>query len=56
MLGFVRGWGVAQAGIVAIVLSALWLANSLWLGRQQEAMAIRQTDEEETGLKRTAAA
>ena len=33
------GWGIKQAGIVAIVLSALWLVNSVWLGRRQEALA-----------------
>jgi AAA family ATP:ADP antiporter len=33
------GWGIKQAGIVAIVVSALWLLNSLWLGRRQQAMA-----------------
>jgi len=37
-LGLV-GWGLKQAGIVAIVVSALWLANSLWLGRRQQALA-----------------
>jgi AAA family ATP:ADP antiporter len=33
------GWGIKQAGIVAVVVSALWLVNSLWLGRRQEALA-----------------
>jgi ATP:ADP antiporter, AAA family len=37
-LGLV-GWGLKQAGIVAIVVSAFWLANSLWLGRRQQALA-----------------
>jgi AAA family ATP:ADP antiporter len=36
------GWGVTQAAAVAIVLSALWLANSLWLGRRQEILAKEQ--------------
>lgn len=33
------GWGITQSAIVAVVLSALWFVNSLWLGRRQEAMA-----------------
>jgi len=37
-IGFV-GWGIKEAGIVAVVVSALWLANSLWLGRRQEKLA-----------------
>jgi AAA family ATP:ADP antiporter len=36
------GWGIKQAGIVAIVLSGLWLINSVWLGRRQELLAARQ--------------
>jgi len=36
------GLGAAQAGIVAIVVSALWLANSLWLGRRQVVLAQEQ--------------
>jgi AAA family ATP:ADP antiporter len=36
------GWGITQSAVVAIVLSALWLANSLWLGKRQEAMAAEQ--------------
>jgi AAA family ATP:ADP antiporter len=44
------GWGVTQAAAVAIVLSALWLANSLWLGRRQEILAKEQiTAERESG-------
>ena len=31
-----------EAGIIAIVLSALWLANSLWLGKRQEVLAEQQ--------------
>lgn len=38
------GLGATQAGMVAIALSALWLVNSLWLGRRQEAMAEEQGD------------
>jgi AAA family ATP:ADP antiporter len=36
------GWGIKEAGVVSIVLSALWLFNSLWLGKRQEAMAAEQ--------------
>lgn len=36
------GWGVTQAAIVAAILSALWLVNSLWLGKRQEALAEEQ--------------
>jgi AAA family ATP:ADP antiporter len=36
------GWGVKEAGIVAIVLSGLWLVNSVWLGRRQEVLAREQ--------------
>jgi AAA family ATP:ADP antiporter len=38
-LGLV-GWGIKQAGIVAVVVSAVWLVNSFWLGRRQQAMAV----------------
>jgi AAA family ATP:ADP antiporter len=47
------GWGIKQAGIVAIVLSALWLVNSVWLGRRQELLAKRQ---ERDGVAEAAAA
>jgi ATP:ADP antiporter, AAA family len=33
------GWGATQAAVVAVVLSAAWLANSLWLGKRQEVLA-----------------
>ena len=36
------GWGIKEAGVVSVVLSALWLFNSLWLGKRQEAMAAEQ--------------
>ena len=36
------GWGVTQAAVVAVVLSAAWLANSLWLGKRQEVLAEAQ--------------
>ena len=50
------GWGIKQAGIVAIVLSALWLVNSVWLGRRQEALAERQADAERNGVAEAAPA
>ncbi|MEA2949057.1 MAG: antiporter, family [Alphaproteobacteria bacterium] len=37
------GWGVTQAAVVAVVLSAAWLANSLWLGKRQEVLAEAQS-------------
>jgi ATP:ADP antiporter, AAA family len=33
------GFGGVQIALAAIVLSALWLLNGLWLGRRQEALA-----------------
>jgi ATP:ADP antiporter, AAA family len=36
------GSGGAQASLVAVVLSAFWLANALWLGRRQEEIAATQ--------------
>jgi AAA family ATP:ADP antiporter len=36
------GWGVTQAAFVAVVLSLAWLANSLWLGKRQEALGAEQ--------------
>jgi AAA family ATP:ADP antiporter len=36
------GFGGVQMSIVALLLSAVWLANSLWLGRRQEEMAAEQ--------------
>ena len=41
LIGMV-GWGIKEAGVVAVVLSAVWLVNSLWLGRRQEALAKEQ--------------
>ena len=49
------GMGLIQAGIVAIVLSALWLANSLWLGKRQEALAEQQDNAEQDGRAQAAA-
>jgi len=40
------GWGVAQAALVAIVLSVAWFANGLWLGRQQRGLAEEQANAE----------
>lgn len=34
------GLGIAGVAVVAVPLSALWLANSLWLGRRQAKMAV----------------
>src|SRR4029077_18362453 len=41
LVGFI-GWGIKEAGVIAIVLSALWLANSLWLGKRQGNLAEQQ--------------
>jgi ATP:ADP antiporter, AAA family len=35
------GWGIKGAGVVSLVLSAIWLLNSLWLGKRQETMATK---------------
>ena len=40
------GWGATQAAVVAIILSAAWLANSLWLGKRQEVLAEQEIDGE----------
>jgi AAA family ATP:ADP antiporter len=40
------GWGVKEAGVIAIAVSAFWLVNSLWLGKRQEALAEQQADTE----------
>jgi len=34
------GLGIAGVALVAVPLSALWLANSLWLGRRQAVLAL----------------
>lgn len=49
------GWGIKEAGIVSIVLSALWLVNSVWLGRRQEALAKQQAQAERNGVAEAAA-
>ncbi len=36
------GLGLMQVSVVAAVLSALWLANSWWLGRRQDVLAREQ--------------
>jgi len=36
------GWGMAQAAVVAVLLSLAWLVNSLWLGKRQEALCEEQ--------------
>jgi ATP:ADP antiporter, AAA family len=40
------GFGATQAAMVAVILSAAWLANSLWLGRRQAILATQDTDRE----------
>jgi AAA family ATP:ADP antiporter len=54
LIGMV-GWGIKEAGILAVVISAAWLVNSLWLGRRQEAMAKEQANAVENGAARAAA-
>jgi AAA family ATP:ADP antiporter len=49
------GWGLKEAGIVAIALSALWLVNSFWLGKRQEALAEQQAVAEQNGVAAAAA-
>jgi hypothetical protein len=38
------------------VLSALWLANSLWLGKRQEILAEQQADAERNNAEAAATA
>ena len=42
------GLGLIQVSIVAAVISGLWLANSLWLGRRQDVLANQQEAGSET--------
>ena len=37
------GLGPNQIGLAAVIVSAIWLANALWLGREQDAMAAAET-------------
>ena len=37
------GMGSREIGLAAVILSAIWLANGLWLGRKQDAMAAEET-------------
>ena len=37
------GMGTKEIGLAAVILSAIWLANGLWLGRKQDAMAAEET-------------
>jgi AAA family ATP:ADP antiporter len=55
LIGMV-GWGIKEAGVVSVALCALWLVNSVWLGRRQEAMAKEQAKAEDDGAARAAAA
>jgi hypothetical protein len=49
------GLGFTEAAIIAVVLSGLWLVNSLWLGRRQEVLAAEQKIAgEENGSERAA--
>jgi AAA family ATP:ADP antiporter len=38
------GLGIAGVAFVAVPLSAAWLLNALWLGRKQEAMAVKDVE------------
>jgi ATP:ADP antiporter, AAA family len=49
LIGMV-GWGIEEASFVAIALSALWLVNSFWLGKRQEALARQQAEVEQDGV------
>jgi AAA family ATP:ADP antiporter len=40
------GWGIKEAGFVSVVVSALWLVNSVWLGKRQEVLARQQAGAE----------
>ncbi len=40
---------VAALAVAAVPLSLAWLANALWLGRRQEALAREQAGDEATG-------
>jgi AAA family ATP:ADP antiporter len=37
------GMGSREIGLAAVILSAIWLVNGLWLGRKQDAMAAEET-------------
>jgi AAA family ATP:ADP antiporter len=37
------GMGAEEIGLVAVVLSVIWLANGLWLGRKQDTLAAAET-------------
>ena len=43
MLSSRLGMGTKEIGLAAVILSAIWLVNGLWLGRKQDAMAAEQT-------------
>jgi AAA family ATP:ADP antiporter len=55
LIGMV-GWGIKEASFVAVALSALWLVNSFWLGKRQEALAKQQAEAEKNGVAGAAAA
>ncbi|HXN42813.1 MAG TPA: MFS transporter [Xanthobacteraceae bacterium] len=37
------GMGSREIGLAAVILSAIWLVNGLWLGRKQDMMAAEET-------------
>ena len=37
------GMGAKEIGLAAVILSAIWLVNGLWLGRKQDMMAAEET-------------
>jgi AAA family ATP:ADP antiporter len=37
------GMDAKEIGLAAVILSAIWLANALWLGRKQDTMAAQET-------------
>ncbi|HWB45606.1 MAG TPA: MFS transporter, partial [Hyphomicrobiaceae bacterium] len=39
------GFGATGLAVAAAILAALWLADGLWLGRQQEVLAARQDED-----------
>ena len=41
------GMGAKEIGLAAVILSAIWLVNGLWLGRKQDMMAAEELAEAE---------
>ena len=46
-----RARTLLSIGIAAVILSVVWLANGLWLGRKQDAMAAEETQLAEVGCR-----